>query len=61
MTPRVLVVPGWPGGFCPLHALEGLGCNRSCIQVRVALAQIAEDLEGYWQSVAFRRRSERYM
>jgi hypothetical protein len=49
---QVLVLQGWPRGFCPLHAFEPqLRCTHWCWQARVDAAGAARDLESYFDSL----------
>jgi hypothetical protein len=71
MTPSVaqaemLVVPGWPLGWCPLHVFEpDERCGSWCWNARRWFAASAAELSRYWQSPergmyeAYRRSAER--
>jgi len=47
----VLVLPGWPRGFCPLHALEREPCGSRCVEARILFRESATALDEYWRSV----------
>jgi len=48
----VLVLPGWPKGFCPLHALEREPCGSRCVETRILFRESAMALEQYWRERA---------
>lgn len=54
----MLVRPGWPRGFCPVHAMTGMKCVSWCVPVRREFAVIASDLERYWHEAEQHRRWE---
>jgi hypothetical protein len=46
----VLVTPGWPRGFCPVHCLEGdAKCHGGCVEARVEVARIDHELTAHWR------------
>lgn len=54
----VLVLPGWPRGYCPVHAMTGQGCATWRFGVRREFAIAAADLEEYWRADAAHKRWE---
>lgn len=51
---RVLVMRGWPGGFCPVHCATPLRCTVACLGARFEFARAARALEGYWIRIGLR-------
>jgi hypothetical protein len=47
----VLVRPGWPNGFCPMHVATGFRCSHLCITARIQFKQSAAALDQYWASI----------
>jgi hypothetical protein len=45
---RVLVLPGWPHGWCPEHVFTEHMCHEACVPARVAFAEAARELWDYW-------------
>jgi len=44
----VLIKPGWPNGFCPVHVATGYPCSNWCIANRIQFKQSAARLDQYW-------------
>ena len=58
---RLLIMPGWPMGFCPIHVDEGLPCNSGCLATREAFAVSANELAAYfpvWDRIHHRTPAE---
>jgi hypothetical protein len=48
----VLIRPGWPNGFCPVHVATGFGCTNWCVPNRIKFKAAAASLDQYWASQA---------
>lgn len=46
----LVVVSGYPGGFCPIHYGEGITCWHGCWETRLEFARVARELEAFWQT-----------
>lgn len=46
---RVLVMPGWRAGFCPIHYGSGNhGCSWWCRDARFDVAKLQADYQAFW-------------
>ncbi len=49
---RLLVLQGWPYGFCPVHVYEHMQCSAKCLPTRRDFAEAARELDEHWRDVA---------
>lgn len=47
----VLITPGWPKGFCPIHVFSDRQCTSTCMAAHVALRQLQDDYDRHWARI----------